>query len=227
MNAVEHFVLVDFENVPTVDLDRIAGKPARVVLLLGAKQTKLGVALVQQIHRLAAQVELVEVGASGRNALDLTLAYYLGVAGKEHPQAAFHIISKDKDFEPLLAHLKAKGFRIARHESFAGLPFTVPRKTALSKAPFATARAAVSAVSAEASKPVPASQIVASADRLSKLIEQLKKGVNRPKKRATLERHVASLHGNKLSAGEMNALIDQLVTRHVIVIDDKGKVTYL
>ncbi|MES1168419.1 MAG: hypothetical protein ABUL61_04545, partial [Oleiharenicola lentus] len=65
-----YFVFVDFENVPTADLGLVEGKPVHVTFLIGKKQTWLDLTLVKQIHRLATQVELVEVGASGHNALD-------------------------------------------------------------------------------------------------------------------------------------------------------------
>jgi len=61
------------------------GKSVHVTLLIGKKQTKLDLALVQQMRRVPDQVELVEVGASGHNALDLTLAYYLGRAAERSP----------------------------------------------------------------------------------------------------------------------------------------------
>eukprot|EP01031_Cornospumella_fuschlensis_P013228 gene13228-biopygen11165 len=73
--ASDHLVFVDFENVPALDLSAIEGKSARVTLLIGKNQKKLDLDLVRQIHRLAPQVDLVEVGASGHNALDLTLAF--------------------------------------------------------------------------------------------------------------------------------------------------------
>jgi len=85
-------VFVDFENVPEVDLGLVEGKPVHVTILIGKNQKKIDLPLVQQIRRLAAQVELVEVGASGRNALDLTLAYYLGQAVlrlRTHGSASF------------------------------------------------------------------------------------------------------------------------------------------
>lgn len=121
-----HLVFVDFENVPAIDLGAIEGKSARVTLLIGKNQKKLDLDLVRQIHRLAPQVDLVEVGASGHNALDLTLAYYLGQTAAEHPTAQFHIVSKDKDFDPLIGHLHARKIKITRHESFAALPFLPP-----------------------------------------------------------------------------------------------------
>lgn len=228
MNTVEHFVFVDFENVPKVDLGLVEGRPVHVVLLIGKKQTRLDLPLVRQIHRLAAQVELVEVGATGRNALDLTLACYLGQAVERTPGADFHIVSKDKDFEAMIAHLRGKGIKVARHDSFAALPFLAPRKKLRSKPPFITATEGAETKPAAAPKAAPPSRLEPAADRLSQLIQQLKIGgmANRPKKRSTLEHHIAAFHGNKLSPDEVRAQIDQLVRRRVIAIDDKGRVTY-
>ena len=90
-----HFVFVDFENVPDVDLTLVENRSVHVTLLIGKHQKKLDLALVRQIHRLAGQVELVEVGATGRNALDLTLAFYLGQSVQQRRTAEFHIVSKD------------------------------------------------------------------------------------------------------------------------------------
>src|SRR4051812_27262518 len=75
-------VFVDFENVPSVDLSLIRGRPVDVTLLIGEKQRRLDLDLVRQIHEHATQVSLVEVGASGRNALDLVLAWHLGHAAE-------------------------------------------------------------------------------------------------------------------------------------------------
>lgn len=132
--ASDHLVFVDFENVPALDLSAIEGKSARVTLLIGKNQKKLDLDLVRQIHRLAPQVDLVEVGASGHNALDLTLAFYLGQTAAQHPAAQFHIVSKDKDFDPLIGHLKAAKIKITRHESFAALPFLPPPPKAVATA---------------------------------------------------------------------------------------------
>ena len=128
-----HFVLVDFENVSEVDLGLVEDRPVHVTLLIGKNQKKLDLALVRQIHRLAARVELVEVGASGHNALDLTLACYLGQAVQQWPTAQFHIVSKDQDFEPTIGHLVARGVEVARCDAFHLLSF-LPRAKATAAA---------------------------------------------------------------------------------------------
>ena len=97
--ALTHFVFVDFENVPSVDLDAIGAHPVHVTLLIGKNQKKLEVALVQQILRLTTRVDLLEVGdesfakqarkiadAGGAN-IDAQLfngEYYIQIPDAEH-----------------------------------------------------------------------------------------------------------------------------------------------
>lgn len=114
-----NYVFVDCENVHDIDLGQIANKPVRVTLVLGKGQQKLPTTLVKQVHKFAAQVELVESESSGRNALDMVLALHLGAAKQADASGYFHIISRDKDFEPLIAHLRANGTHAARHASLS------------------------------------------------------------------------------------------------------------
>jgi len=206
--AFTHFVFVDFENVPSVDLGLVAGKAVHVTLLIGKKQTKLELSLVQQIHRLAERVELVEVGASGHNALDMTLAYYLGQAVQRDPRAQFSIVSRDKDFEPMIGHLSSLGIRVARSDTFAAAFQSAPKKPAAAAKPAAPAK-----------KPPE--------DRLAKLIVSFKgRPQHCPKKRTTLLHHIATFYGNKLSDSGIEEIVAKLIARGVISIGDKGKVTY-
>jgi hypothetical protein len=193
-----HQVFVDFENVHTVDLALIAGQPVHVTLLIGEKQKRLDLALVRQIHRHASQVTLIEVGASGRNALDLVLACHLGKASTQHAKAAFYIVSKDKDFNPLIAHLRTEHLDVSRHEAFTALPF-------LTTAP----------------KPSETD------DRLTKLIDRLtKKTKARPVRRKTLLSDIHAFYANRLTPAELEEVVATLEERGVIAIDAKGKITY-
>ena len=215
--AVAHLVFVDFENVPHVDLDAIASLPVVVTLLIGKNQTKLDTSLVAQIHRHAGQVRLVEVGASGRNALDLTLAYYLGFASGEGKPVQLHIVSKDKDFEPLIAHLRSKNQPVTRSDSFAALPFLPPRKSA---APAKKSAPVVKKITAPA-------EALPAAEKLEKLITRLQTNAGpRPKRKKSLLRHINTAYGNKLTEPELLALVDELVTRGICQVSDRDQVTY-
>lgn len=204
-NAITHFVFVDFENVPEVDLGPVDGKPVHVTLLIGKNQRRLDLALVRHIHRLAAQVELVEVGASGRNALDLTLACYLGLAVQRTPAARFCIVSKDRDFEPMIEHLSGKGIKVARYGDFHLLPFLAP-----------------------AGKPAarPGKQ---PEDRRARVIARLRNPAsrNRPSSRKALLAHIKASLGKEASEAGAGDILRELCEKSVLTIDSRDKVSYL
>src|SRR5690349_3862760 len=112
-------VFVDFENVHEVALDIIGSKAVTFTLLLGSRQTKLDVAIVEQLLEHAASVQLVRLTSAGRNALDFTLAYYVGRAVAADPGGSFHVISKDAGYDGLIEHLRSKHIHARRHDDFA------------------------------------------------------------------------------------------------------------
>ncbi len=117
-----NYIFVDFENVQETDLDRIANKPVKVTFVLGERHKNLPVALVHKLLKYAGQVALVETGHNSKNALDLVLAQSIGEAKKADPQGYFHIVSKDKDFDALIGHLKDHDTLAARHAAFSEIP---------------------------------------------------------------------------------------------------------
>jgi hypothetical protein len=224
--ATTHFVLVDFENVPEVDLALVEGKPVHVTLFIGKNQKKIDFPLVQQIHRLASQVELVEVGVSGRNALDMTLAYYLGQAVLRNPGALFCIVSRDKDFEPLIAHVSSKGIKVVRRDTFAALLF-LPKPGKRSPA---KAAALVKPSTLEEETLVHEDPLLPEAapdDRFERLVLRLKTdSPSRPKKKVRLLGRINSDFGNDLTEAEQNDILDELIRRGVLSIDEKEAVIY-
>jgi len=215
-HETNHYVFVDFENVPTIDLGLIDEKPVHVTLMIGKNQKKIDLALVHQIKRHAARVELIEVGAAGHNALDLTLAYYLGQAALSAPHAQFHIISKDTDFDPLLAHLHSQKIKATRHGAFAALPFLPQPKPGAVKKIAATPKH-----QPELFPSVPANE------KFDKLLTRLRNNsAPRPKKRSSLLAHISTAYGDKLTAEELNLHLDALVDLGVLSIDAKNKVSY-
>ena len=117
-----NYIYVDFENVQETDLDRIANKPVKVRLILGERHKSLPVKLVKLIQKFSEQVRLVETGLNGKNALDFVLAYEIGVETETDPNGYFHILSRDKGFDALIRHLKAKEILAARHTAFSEIP---------------------------------------------------------------------------------------------------------
>ena len=217
-----HHVFVDFENVPSIDLDAIGGHPVEVILLLGKSQKRLDLYLVQQLHQHAAQTRLIEMNASGKNALDFSLAFHLGRAVAGCPATdLFHIISRDKDFEPLIAHLRAGGIAVTRHDSFSlpailavGRPAPLPAGRPV--LPPGGRPAARSAVSPPAGMDV----VGAVANRLRR------SGANRPKRKSTLLSLINAQFRGQIKEGEAVGIVETLARRGIITIDAKDKVAY-
>jgi len=142
------------------------------------------------------QIKLVKAGKSGRNALDFVLAYRLGVTSAADPKGYFHIVSRDTGFDALVAHLHTNGFLARRDESFA-------------KA-FATELPAVAA-----------------ADRPTLVIERLTKNkTNRPKRKITLLSQINSYFGKKLTAAELEDIVQTLTSKGIVEVGEKGDVSY-
>lgn len=223
-------IFVDCENVPKVDLSLLEGRPAHVTLLLGKNQTKLDVQFVAQIKRLHAQVELVILEHSGRNALDITLAYYLGRATARHAEAQFVVVSKDKDYVPVLAHLTSQGIKVARHESLADIPSLSARSRPISPLtapdlPRPPAHKAPSRKSPPTAKPTPASS---TPDRSTRIIARLRdpQNKNRPSKLPALRAHLKTALGKDASDDAVQALIEKLGRDDILSIQADETITY-
>jgi len=194
-----NYVFIDYENVHEVDLSLVENKTVIITLLLGARQKKLDAALVEKLIENAASVQLVRLTSSGKNALDFAVAYYLGKAVNADPSAFFHIVSKDKGFDPLIKHLKSRGIRAHRHPDYSTLIYKASSKTA---------------------PEVPE-------DLLPRVIAHLRKHANnRPKRKKTLVSHLTAFSGKSSSDAGVDELIESLSKANHLSIGDKGAVTY-
>jgi hypothetical protein len=211
---ITHFVFVDFENVTEVDLTAIGERPVHVTLLIGKNQRKIDLDLVEQIQAFAAQVKLVKVGATGRNALDLTLACYLGRAIERSPAAHFAIVSKDADFDAMIAHLVGHKFTVARYDSFAALPFLHHRKPSAPTKPVVAKAPPLLKKSAE--------------DRSTKVVARLKNPAspNRPASQAALLAHLKTALGKQATDAKVQELFHRLRDECVLSIDGADNVIY-
>ncbi len=200
-----HHVFVDFENVPTIDLSTAASRAVQVTMLLGKSQKKLPVDLVQAMLRNPDRYRLIEMDFAGKNALDLALAYHVGVAAAANPIVTFHIVSRDKDFDPLVAHLRSAQIKIFRHDRFA-----LPAILGTGRTP-----------------PRPKENAEALTDWLTIFATRLRKAsAARPKRKATLLSLIDAETQGQLRAGEAGRIVDALCQRGAIEIDEKDRVTY-
>ncbi len=252
INNLTHFVLIDFENVPGVDLGVLGRHPMAVTLFLGPK-SKLKAGLVEQITSLPFEVRLIKVGLMKKNALDFVLAYHLGEMVPRYPRGHYYIVSKDQDFEPLITHLRDHNLHITQHADLASLPFlaqpqlVMPVAKSASPAPAAIAKPVAPVVKAEVARIAvakPAAPIVKIAPtapvvkpvtpkkpavpRETKIIASLKDStkLNRPSTLKSLQAHIKNSFGKEATPEKVAALISKLRKAQILAVDVAGHVTY-
>ena len=216
--AVNH-VFVDFENVHKVDITVIGSKTVSFTLLVGPRQIKLDVSLVEKLFEHAASVELVRLTSSGKNALDFTLAYYVGRAVAADPTGLFHIISGDAGYDPLIEHLRSRHISAFRHSSFETLPFLEPVKLTPAAVPIITRK--------PKPQPQPKSAPDISSEWETRVLEHFRKpSATRPTTQKTLVRFLIAFFGHKPTEPEALRLVESLGQGGHLFIDEKCKVTY-
>jgi len=117
-----NYILIDCENVHPEGLECLDADHFKIKLFVGVHQTKLPMKIVAAVQRLGARGEYIGISGKGPNALDLHIAFYIGEIANAEPGAYFHIISKDKGFDPLIQHLKTRKIFAARAKSISEIP---------------------------------------------------------------------------------------------------------
>lgn len=115
-------ILVDWENVQPELLPALNLDGTRVLVFLGPHQHKLYVATVQAVQKLGERAQYVQVSKQGSDALDMHIAFYMGQLAAELKDAYFHVIAKDRDYDPLIAHLKSLKIGAAKWPDLASIP---------------------------------------------------------------------------------------------------------
>ena len=178
-----NYVLIDFENVMSENLDLLDQEWIKVMLFVGMNQTKLPFAVVKAIQKLGSRAQYVEMAGTGHNALDFHIAYYIGRIAVTDKDAYFHIVSNDTGFDPLIAHLKQEHIFADRVTKIEGIPALIQAKVVAKS---------------------PAERIEFATDRL------LKPNVTRPRTRKTLLSHVAAMFLKALPEEEVAVIVDGL-----------------
>jgi PIN domain len=117
-----NFVLIDSENVKPDYIEKLKHEHFRVVVFVGANLKRLDFPIVHAIQSLGSNGSYVQISSHGPSALDFHIAYYIGKLSAAHPGAYFHIISKDKGFDPLIRHLKDQQIFCSRSASVLEIP---------------------------------------------------------------------------------------------------------
>ena len=196
-----NYVLIDLENIQPEHLSVLAGQNFKVLVFVGQNQAKLSFDLVSAVQHLGKNAEYIKIQGNGPNALDFHIAFYIGQFSAENSDAHFHIISKDKGFDPLIRHLESKQIQVHRHKAISEIPLPKPVKAKkASQGP----KSASSAIKAE---------------NIQKIVEFLiARGSAKPRKLKTLSNSINALFSKNLTENELKALIDELVKRGVVIV---------
>jgi len=196
MSMRTNYVLIDFENVQPESLTGLQQDHFKVLVFVGATQTKVPFEVAQAMQAMGGKAEYIKITGNGSNALDFHIAFYIGQLAAADPTTFFHIISKDTGFDPLIAHLKAKKIFAARETSISEIPLI---KTAVTKTP---------------------------AERLQIVLEKLRlPKATKPRTLKTLASHINSQFQKQLSDSEVSDLIASLSKAGHIAVTDT-KITY-
>ena len=218
--APVNHVFVDFENVHKIDLAVIGSKAVSFTLLVGPRQTKLDVSLVEKLFEHAVSVELVRLTSTGKNALDFTLAYYVGRAVAADPTGFFHIVSGDTGYDPLIKHLRSRHISAERHNSFDTLPFAGPAKPAT--------LASLTAAAKPKPQLKPKSQFTTMDEWETRVLEHFRKpSATRPRTQKTLVRFLVAYLGHKITEAEAESLVEHLSQGGHLAIGEKDTIAYL
>ena len=214
------YILIDFENVQPDKIGALDTGAFKIKVFVGAKQSRVALGLASALQPMGNAVEYVQIEGSGRNALDLHIAYYIGRLAVEEPGCVFHIVSKDTDYDPLIDHLKGKKIQCQRWSSFGDIPHA--RVAAPKAAPVARAAARPKALPKTAAKASPVTS-----PQVNEIVDNLvKRAKARPSTLKALTSTIKShFRGIGMNDGEVEAIVEALTKRGLIAVKD-GKVTY-
>lgn len=191
-----NYVLIDYENVQPDAMAALGQEHFKVIVFVGATQTKVSFEVASVLQDLGDRAEYIKISGNGSNALDFHIAYYIGQLASKEPDAYFHIVSKDTGFDPLIQHLKTKKILACRSKDVTDIPLV---KVANSKTP---------------------------SDKLAIIITDLqRRGTAKPRTVKTLTSTINSIFQKQLNEHELAALLAALVKQGVVTVNDT-KVSY-
>ncbi len=158
----------------------------QVIIFVGASQKSIPMDLVASAQKLGTRAKWQQLDTNGNNALDFFIAYQIGRIMEQDSRHECIVLSKDKGFDPLLRHLSKSGLKCKRINSLMEI---APKASIQSED--------------------------ANYKRVVEVLCKLEKS-NRPRKRATLSRHISSIFQKKLAQPEIDRIIDILLANKMI-----------
>ena len=172
-----------------------AGTPAAQTYssLVAPDEENVSFEFATALQNLGENANYQRISGNGSNALDFHIAFYIGQLAATDANSFFHIISRDKGFDPLIAHLRERKIYALRHRDISEIPF------------------------------VRISNANSSDEKIDAIVASLKsRGSSRPRKVKTLAGTVNALFKKTLDEVEQNVLITELKKRGHIIVNDQS-----
>ena len=161
------------------------------IVFVGRAQAKLSFETVSAIQDLGERARYIKISGAGPNALDFHIAFYIGKIGASDPDAFFHIISKDKGFDPLIEHLREQKIFSIRSETIGEIPI-------------------IRASTAKTPK-----------ERMNLVVDRLKSGSSRPKTMSTLRSSIEAILYKQVDGPDTQAVIDQMIKAGFVSVSNE------
>jgi hypothetical protein len=186
-----NYVLIDYESVQPSQLELLNRDGFVAYVFVGKAQTKLSFETVSAIQDLGERAKYVKISGAGPNALDFHIAFYIGQISATDPEAFFHIISKDKGFDPLIEHLREQKVFSVRSETIGEIPI-------------------IRASTAKTPK-----------ERMGFVVNRLKSGNSKPRTLVTLRSAIDAILYKQVGEPDVQAVIDQMIKAGLVIVKDE------
>ena len=188
-----NYILIDFENVQPKNLKILSGHAFKLIVFVGANQKSVAFDFAEVTQSLGEHAVYQRITGNGANALDFHVAFYMGEIAAKDGDAYFHVISRDKGFDPLIAHLRQRKILAHRHVDLSEIPF------------------------------VKISNANSLDQKIEAIVDSLRsKGTSRPRKIKTLKGTVNALFMKTLGQDDLEALVDELRVRGHVILSDQS-----
>jgi PIN domain len=192
-------LFVDYENTGKIDLNQIP-ESTFVPFFFGAAQRSVPTEFLEAALKIGDRFQPIKIEGVGDNALDFHIAFYLGEYLVAHPKANCIILTKDTGFDPLVKHLRGRGFQVRRAatlaDAFGSAKTNVPKPAKPKPAP---------------AKPKEKSPYEVVLNWLTKMEPR-----TRPKKRTGLMAHIHSHFGRDFSEPDLHGVVERLIAEKKI-----------
>ncbi len=120
MSKTDQIVLIDYENLPNINLKEVEDGRTEIHIFVGKNQHKISIDVVMQMQRMGSKAHWVRISRAGKNNLDFHLCFVMGQLHERKPiENPFFVLSKDKGFDSVVAFANEWGRKCYRIEEIS------------------------------------------------------------------------------------------------------------